>query len=121
MFLETELALINKQMEYPKFFTLSAKTWKSILYLDLDKINYVDIMEIISSLFYLGCITTFDGKTVPLSQLAKGFERLFNFKFSDIYKKEEEVIKRKPNKLTGFLDRLRETIKRKSKDDGFQS
>ena len=40
-------------------------------------------------------------------------------KFSDIYKKEEEVIKRKPDKRTAFLDKLRAAIIEKCKEEGY--
>ena len=46
-------------------------------------------------------------------------EKLFNIKFSDIYKKEEEVIKRKPDKRTAFLDKLRVAIIEKCKEEGY--
>ena len=42
-----------------------------------------------------------------------------NIKFSDIYKKEEEVIKRKPDKRTAFLDKLRAAIIEKCKEEGY--
>lgn len=106
---------------YPRFFSVCNAIWKSGLYLDLDKINYVDIMEVITGIFYLGCVVTLDNKPISLKKLTHGFEILFNFKFSDIYKKEEAVIERKTNKLTGFLDRLKTTIIKRSKEKGYNT
>ena len=38
---------------------------------------------------------------------------------ADIYKKDEEVIKRKPDKRTAFLDKLRVSIIEKCKEEGY--
>ena len=43
----------------------------------------------------------------------------FNINFGDIYKKESAVIKRKPMKITEFLDRLKAVIIQKSKEEGY--
>ncbi|WP_181979012.1 hypothetical protein [Bacteroides stercoris] len=51
--------------------------------------------------------------------LVSGFEHLFNFKFSDQYKKRDEVIKRKVNKRTGFLDRMGTAINEKAKEESY--
>lgn len=37
------------------------------------------------------CITTVDGKEIHFSDLANAFEKLFNIKFSDIYKKKKRL------------------------------
>ncbi|WP_196245470.1 RteC domain-containing protein, partial [Bacteroides fragilis] len=50
---------------------------------------------------------------------ARIFEKMFNVNFGDIYKKEIAVIKRKPIKITEFLDRLKAAIIQKSKDEGY--
>lgn len=52
------------------------------------------------------------------------FNRLVTKKFlvdtsGDIYKKESAVIKRKPMKITEFLDRLKAAIIQKSKEEGY--
>ena len=47
------------------------------------------------------------------------FEKMFNINFGDIYKKESAVIKRKPMKITEFLDRLKAAIIQKSKEEGY--
>ena len=69
---------------------------------------------LLSKVYYNG-----DGKEIHFSDLTNAFEKLFNIKFSDIYKKEEEVIKRKPDKRTAFLDKLRAAIIEKCKEEGY--
>lgn len=117
-----ELELLYRQMEYPKFFINIDTGWKSPLYLNHDVIKQVDIMEFICGLFYLkGGITSVDGKEIHFTDLTSAFERLFNIKFSDIYKKEIEVIKRKPDKRTAFLDRMKNAIIQKCIEQGYQT
>lgn len=117
-----ELELLYRQMEYPKFFINIDTGWKSPLYLNHDVIKQVDIMEFICGLFYLkGGITSVDGKEIHFTHLTSAFERLFNIKFSDIYKKEIEVIKRKPDKRTAFLDRMKNAIIQKCIEQGYQT
>jgi len=114
-----ELELIRYQMEYPKYFIEMGITWKSPLFLNPDIINYTDVMENICGYYYAKGITTIDGKSISLSQLANGFEVLFNFKFADIYKKRIEVLQRQPNKRTGFLDKMSASIVQESINQGY--
>lgn len=116
-----EQELVYRQMEYPKFFINIEADWKSSLYLNRDMTKYVDIMEIVCGLYYLKCITTIDGKEIHLSDLANVFEKVLNIKFSDIYKKEIEVIKRKPDKRTAFLDKMKNAIIQKCVEQGYQN
>lgn len=118
-FINKELDLLYRQMEFPKYFINIETGFISPLHLDKDMAKYIDIMEIVCGLYYLKCITTVDGKEIHFSDLATAFEKLFNIKFGDIYKKEEAVIKRKQPKVTEFLDRLKAAIIRKSKDEGY--
>lgn len=60
-----------------------------------------------------------DNKDIFLSDISRIFEKMFNISFGDIYKKEISVIKRKPTKITDFLDRLKLAIIKKSKDNGY--
>lgn len=114
-----ELDLIYRQMEHPKYFIRIETAWKSPLFLNPDIVNYTDIMENICGFYYLHCINGTDGRDVPFSLLVNGFEHLFNFKFADQYKKRDEVIKRKSNKRTGFLDRMVTAINQKAKEEGY--
>ena len=115
-----ELELLDKQMMYPKFFTQKSNGTTSDLYLDTNEISYVDIMEIIIGFFYLSGIKTSDGKAVSLGRLTNRFERFLNFRISDTYKKEEDVLKRLPAKRTGFLDKLKRLINKRSHDKGYK-
>lgn len=115
-----ELELIYRQMQYPKYFINIEADWQSPLYLNQDKIKLVDIMELVCGLFYLiGGIFHANRKELFLTDVARIFEKMFNINFGDIHKKEEAVIKRKPAKITEFLDRLKIAIKQKSKDEGY--
>lgn len=118
--IDMETELVYRQMEYPKFFINIDTGWKSPLYLNHDIIKQIDIMELVCGLYYLENGVTFvDGKEIHFTDLTSAFERLFNIKFSDIYKKEVEVIKRKPNKRTAFLDRMKNSIIRKCTEEGY--
>lgn len=65
----------------------------------------------ISGLFLSKDIVYQNGKPAYLVDLSKGFEWLFNIKISDCHQKHEDVIKRKPGKLTEFLNGLANLIK----------
>lgn len=119
LLINKELELIYRQMQYPKYFINIETKWQSPLYLNPSVINYTDVMENICGLYYSNSINGIDGKNIPFSMLANGFELLFNFKFADIYKKRDEVLKRKPDKRTGFLSRISMAISQKSKENGF--
>lgn len=107
-------------MEYPKFFINIESDWKSPFYLNNEIIKLVDIMEIVCGLFYVSDgLVRIDHKEIFLSDVARIFEKMFNVNFGDIYKKEVAVIKRKPTKVTEFLDRLKAAIIQKSKDEGY--
>lgn len=77
-------------------------------------------MEVIAGLFYIEGIKTIDGKVVSLNRLTKRFEHFLNFRISDVYKKEEEVLQRLPAKRIVFLDRLKSLIHKKSSDKGYK-
>lgn len=117
---DKELELLYRQMEYPKFFINIESEWKSPFYLNADVINSTDAMEIVSGFFNLpNAICRFDRKEIFFSEFAHTFEKLLNIDFGDVYKKEISVIRRKPNKKTEFLDRLKAVIFQKSKDEGY--
>ena len=99
-----EQELIYRQMEYPKFFINIESDWKSPFYLNNEVIKIVDIMELVCGIFYIkDGIVRIDNKDI----------------FGDIYKKEIAVIKRKPTKITEFLDSLKVAIIKKSRDNGY--
>lgn len=118
-FVSKESDLIYRQMEYPKYFINIEATWKSPLFLNPNVVNLVDVMENICGYYYMNGVTTRDGTKISLNLLTRTFEKFFNLKIPDVYKKRDEVIQRKSNKLTGFLDRMRTAIIRESKNQGY--
>lgn len=90
----------------------------SPLYLT-DETYLVEIMELVSGLFLTERVVTQTGKESPLTEIGRTFEWLFNIKLGDIHKKHENVICRKANKRTEFLDVLRKAIAEESKKKGY--
>ncbi|MDR3056957.1 MAG: RteC domain-containing protein [Prevotella sp.] len=117
---EKELELIYRQMEYPRFFINIESEWKSPVCVNPEEIRLIDMMELACGFFYLiDGLQRVDNKELHLIDVTRLFEKIFNINLGDIYKKEEAVIKRKPNKITEFLDRLKAVIIQKSKDEGY--
>jgi len=117
---DKELELLYRQMEYPKFFINIESEWKSPICVNHEEIRLIDIMELACGFFYLiGGLQRADNRELHLIDVTRLFEKMLNVNLGDIYKKEEAVIKRKPSKITEFLDRLRTVIIQKSKDEGY--
>lgn len=117
---QKELELLYRQMEYPKFFINIESEWKSPIGINLEEIKLIDIMELACGFFYIiDGVQRLDNKELHLIDVTRIFEKMFNVNLGDIYKKEEAVIKRKPIKITEFLDRLKAAIIQKSKDEGY--
>lgn len=117
---EKELELLYRQMEYPRFFINIESEWKSPICVNPEEIKLVDIMELACGFFYLmNGLLRIDNKELYLSDVTRLFEKMFNVNLGDIYKKEEAVIKRKPMKITEFLDRLKAAIIQKSIEQGY--
>ena len=76
-------------------------------------------MELISGLFLSQRVVTHVGTKSPLTEIGRAFEHLSNIKLGDVHKKHESVIKRKPSKVTEFLDTLRKAIAEESKKKGY--
>jgi len=91
----------------------------SPLYL-ADKTTLINIMEMVSGLFLSKDIVYQNGKPAYLVDLSKGFEWLFNIKISDCHQKHEDVIKRKPGKLTEFLNGLADLIRKEHDKKGYR-
>ncbi|MEY8554637.1 MULTISPECIES: RteC domain-containing protein [Bacteroidales] len=118
--LNTEIRLIEWRIKYPEQFKQRiGKQTLSPLYL-ADKTTLINIMEIVSSLFLSKDIVYQNGKPAYLVDLAKAFEWLFNIRIGDCYQKHEDVIKRKPGKLTEFLNGLAELIKKEHDKKGYR-
>lgn len=118
--INTEIYIIRLRIKYPEQFRTHFNTQPlSPLYL-ADKTNLIDIMEMVSGLFLSKDIVYQNGKPAYLVDLAKAFEWLFNIRIGDCYQKHEDVIKRKPGKLTGFLNGLVELIKKEHDKKGYR-
>lgn len=118
--IEKEQDLLYRQMEYPRFFINIESEWKSPICVNPDVVKLIDIMELACGFFYLvDGLLRIDNKELHLIDVTRIFEKMFNVNLGDIYKKEEAVIKRKPMKITDFLDRLKAAIIQKSKDEGY--
>ena len=110
--LNTEIRLIEWRIKYPEQLHQRAnKQFLSPLSL-VDKTTLINIMEMVSGLFLSKSIIYQNGKPAYWVDLSKGFEWLFNIKIGDCYQKHEDVIKRKPGKLTEFLNGLADFIRK---------
>ena len=117
--INAELELLNLKIKHPNQFNQAKeKILSSPLYLT-DETHLVEIMEMISGLFLTKRVVTHTGKESPLTEIGRTFEWLYNIKLGDIHKKHENVICRKANKRTEFLDILRKAIVEESKKKGY--
>ncbi|MFS2387065.1 RteC domain-containing protein [Bacteroides fragilis] len=118
--LNTEIRLVEWRIKFPEQFGKHTnKTTLSPLYLT-DKTTLINIMEMVSGLFLSKDIVYQNGKPAYLVDLAKAFEWLFNIRISDCHQKHEDVIKRKPGKLTEFLNGLADLIKKEHDKKGYR-
>ena len=115
----TEIRILNMRIKYPIQFQNRKNSFPpSPLYLT-DETYRIEIMELVSGLFLSKRVVTHTGTESPLTEIGKAFEYLFNIKLGDVHKKHESVIKRKPSKVTDFLDTLRKAITEESKNKGY--
>ena len=118
--LNNEMRIIKLRIKYPEQFQQHAnKLSLSPLHLT-DKTNLINIMEIVSGLFLSKRIIYQNGKPVHLTDLGKAFEWLFNIKLGDYHQKYMDVIKRKPTKLTEFLNELANLIRKEHENKGYR-
>ena len=118
--LNTEIRLIEWRIKYPEQLRLRiSKQFLSPLYL-ANQTTLINIMEMVSGLFLSKGITYQNGKPAYLVDLSKGFEWLFNIKISDCHQKHEVVIKRKPGKLTEFINGLADLIRKEHDKKGYR-
>lgn len=118
--INTEIYIIRLRIKYPEQFRTHSNTQPlSPLYL-ADKTTLINIMEMVSGLFLSKDIVYQNGKPAYLVDLAKAFEWLFNIKISDCHQKHEDVIKRKPGKITEFLNGLAELIRKEHEKKGYR-
>lgn len=117
--INAELELFKLKIQYPNLFQNRKNNLSlSPLYLT-DETYLVEIMELVSGLFLSKRVITHNGTESPLTEISRAFEYLFNIKLGDIHKKHENVICRKANKRTEFLDILRKAITEESKKKGY--
>ena len=118
--LNTEIRLVEWHIKFPEQFEKHTDNKApSPLYLT-DKTTLINIMEMVSGLFLSKDIVYQNGKPAYLVDLSKGFEWLFNIKISDCHQKHEDVIKRKPGKLTEFLNGLADLIRKEHDKRGYR-
>lgn len=117
--IDSAINTINLRIHHPKMLESRTKPLPQSTLCISDNVGYVDIMEIACGLFYGDTIKSTTGNIVNFTDITRVFEVGFNFSFSDIYKKRDEVIRRKPYKRTEFLNRLIHAIDTESKNRGY--
>lgn len=114
------MRIVKWRIKYPEQFQQHAnKLFISPLHL-ADKTNFINIMEIVSGLFLSKRVIYQNGNPVHLTDLGKAFEWLFNIKLGDYHQKHMDVIKRKPAKLTEFLNELANLIHKEHEDKEYR-
>ena len=117
--LDSTFKVIQFRLDNPDLFPINTEhNFAPDVYLAND-VDMIDIMELICGLFYSHSVRNKVGNPVNFSELARVFEKGMNFKFADIYKKRDDVFKRKATKLTEFLNELIIAIKIESKNRGY--
>lgn len=117
--LDSTFKVIQFRLDNPDLFPINTEnSFDPDVYLAND-VDMIDIMELICGLFYSHSVKNKIGNPVNFSELARVFEKGMNFKFADIYKKRDDVFKRKAIKLTEFLNELIIAIKIESKNRGY--
>ena len=117
--INTEIRILNMRIKYPvQFQNRKDKFPLSPLHLT-DETYLIEIMELVSGIFLSERVVTYNGTKSPLTEIGRAFEHLFNIKLGDVHKKHESVIKRKPSKVTEFLNTLRKAIAEESKKKGY--
>ena len=117
--LDSTFRVVQFRLDNPDSFPLNTEdSFESDVYVAND-VDMIDIMELICGLFYSHAVRNKVGNPVNFSELTRVFEKGMNFKFADIYKKRDDVFKRKATKLTEFLNELIVAIKIESKNRGY--
>lgn len=118
--LDSTYRVVKFRLDNPDFFQKDKEdSFDSDVYF-VEDVDLIDIMELICGLFYSHSVRNKIGNPVNFSDLTRVFEKGMNFKFADIYKKRDDVFKRKATKLTEFLSELIVAIKIESKNRGYQ-
>ena len=118
--LNNEMRIVKWRIKYPEQFQQHTnKLFLSPLHL-ADKTSLINIMEISNGKFLSQRIIYQNGKPVHLTDLGKAFEWIFNIKLGDYHQKYMDVIKRKPAKLTEFLNELANLIRKEHENRGYR-
>jgi len=118
--LDSTYRVIKFRLDKPDLFRGSKEdNFQSDVYLAKD-VDLIDIMEVICGLYYSHSVKNKIGNPVNFTELTRVFEKSLNFKFADIYKKRDDVFRRKAIKLTEFLNELIIAIKIESKNRGYR-
>lgn len=119
----SELEVLEQQMRYPDFFKEKAELEQINPLITLSSlpagVNQIDIMEIASGIYYLLLEIGVPKVLFAFTRVARTFSWLFGFRFDDIYKRRDDVLKRTPEKRTLFLQRMIEAIIKESKRKGY--
>ena len=117
--LDSTFRVVQFRLDNPDLFPINTEhNFAPDVYLAND-VDMIDIMELICGLFYSHSVRNKVGNPVNFSELVRVFEKGMNFKFANIYKKRDDVFKRKATKLTEFLNELIIAIKIESKNRGY--
>jgi hypothetical protein len=118
--LDSTYRVIKFRLDNPDLFQGSKEdNFQSDVYLAED-VDLIDIMEVICGLYYSHSVKNKIGNPVNFTELTRVFKKGLNFKFADIYKKRDDVFRRKAIKLTEFLNELIIAIKIESKNRGYR-
>ena len=111
------------------YYSLSLHSYKALKYiivterknaLTIDETYLIEIMELVSGIFLSERVVTHNGTKLPLTEIGRAFEYLFNIKLGDYHQKYMDVIKRKPAKLTEFLNELATFIRKEHENKGYR-
>ncbi len=117
LLIDSELELLHLKIQHPEQFNFNIETFKSDLYIipKSKGLGIIGFVELVVALSLLGEIYTKGGKLATLSDIAKAFEQMFNFRFCSIFKKKIVLFERKPCNLTRLLDSLKNLLVKESK------
>lgn len=114
--IDSELSLLEKRFAHPERF-VKKQIFKSDLYVvpRSKDLGIIALVEIAEGFFLSKGVLSINGKPASRKQIANIFELIFNVSFGDIYKKTDEIYRRKPFNLTKVLDALKFLLSKESR------
>ncbi len=112
-----ELDLLEKQLQYPDLFTLTANSPQpSPLHWNTNKFSKRDLIELASALYASQAVVDNDGRPISFIQLAQGLASTMNIQFPNntIYN-EREYIRSVKRNTTAFISQLASALSEKSR------